>query len=215
MLMNLPGLWQLRTKLYFVKSGLKMSLQIPWNVHVLWKLEFWRAVFSATSPACPGSRGLSIFLGWSFPCHSQVALELGIGFVVSFFVTRGDIRRTNPIKPCRGPGIAPGNSPVSFLSSQGLYFFLFECPEKLIWQRSQLRAKGCPPRQLVAPTILSRWCAEDRPGCQKVFNPFFSPHPVDNLRLLLTGMLPENHFQEWLETVCSSIRFSPPIFEAA
>lgn len=53
------------------------------------------------------------------------------------------------------------NSPASFLSAQGLYFVLLEHPEKLIWQRSQPRTKSCPPRQLVASPILSRWCAED------------------------------------------------------
>lgn len=31
-LMNLPGLQQLKAKVYFVKSGLMMSLQSPWNV---------------------------------------------------------------------------------------------------------------------------------------------------------------------------------------
>lgn len=153
------------------------------------------------SPACSGSRGLSSSLGWSFPWHPQDALELGIHFVVSSFVTGlgGDIRRTNQIKLCRTPGLYTGIAwPLQFTSlislcSRFVFFPLWTPGEADLTVRSQFSTKSCPPRQLVASTVLSRWCSEDRPGCQKIFNPFFSPHLVDNLRLLLAGMLPDNH----------------------
>lgn len=167
-----------------------MSLQIPWDVHDSVEIAVLEGSFQCYTPACPGSRGLSTFLGWSSPCHSQLALELGIHFVVSSFVTRGDIRRTNPIKPCRAPGIAIHQPHFCLLR----VCILFSWNTQRSWS-----GRGASPEQRAAlPGNLwhLQFCQGDvlrtDLAARRSLILFFA-HLVGNLRLLLTGMPPENH----------------------
>lgn len=167
-----------------------MSLQIPWDVHDSVEIAVLEGSFQWYTPACPGSRGLSSFLGWSSPCHSQLALQLGIHFVVSSFVTRGDIRRTNPIKPCRAPGIAIHQPHFCLLR----VCILFSLNTQRSWS-----GRGASPEQRAAlPGNLwhLQFCQGDvlrtHLAARRSLILFFA-HLVGNLRLLLTGMPPENH----------------------
>lgn len=176
--MNLPGLWQLETKVLFVKGGQKTSLQIPWKFQdsvetgilnlMLCPQPALAAELSAASLAEP------------FPVTPRLSFP-GIHFVVSSFVTRAGHQENKPNRALQNTRPVHRHHTwsqqfTSLISvCSGFGFFSHWTPREAdLTIRNQFRTRSCPPRQLVASTILSRGCAEDRPGCQKIFNPFFS-----------------------------------------
>lgn len=139
-LMNLPGLWQLKAEVYFVKSGLMMSLQSPWDVQdsveigilkdsmqcyvpsLLWQQrpqQFPWLILSLAPPGCSGAG--DSFCGLLL-CHQRWGGTSGEQIKSSFAEHQACTQVL--------PGLC--NSPASFLCAQGLYFSLFERPEKLI-----------------------------------------------------------------------------------
>lgn len=176
--MNLPGLWQLKTNLYLYKDIPADHMECPrfWEIGI-WNFEnwnwknwkFWRAVFNANALA-------ALSLAHPFPA----ALELGINFVappLSPEGTPGQQIKSNQALQNSRPAHRHCTWPLQLSTPlcvlRVCFFPLWTPREADLTDRSQLRTQSCPPRHLVASTILSRWCAENRPGCQKVFNPFF------------------------------------------